>query len=132
MIATRAREAVAGDGKPNIGADASKTALSVADAAKRLMLEQLHRDGIDLVVIREVAYRAVTEASEAGADVTAAAIGATSGAINAARAEKLDVEGAGRAAASGALGAAEQIGEAAAERVRDAIHRRERGLHLAD
>jgi hypothetical protein len=131
-IAARARAAVAGDGTPNIGNDASEAAVSVADAAKRLMLEQLDHDSVDLVVIREVAHRAVVEASEAGADVTAAAVGATMGAVQAARAEGLDVEGPGRAAAAGAFAAATELGDVAAQRVRDAIQRRERGLNLIE
>ncbi len=131
-VASRARRVIAGSSTPNIGTDTSETAISVADAAKRMMLDKIEADGLDLLVIRDVAFQAVTEASEAGADITAAAVGATSGAVASARDEGTDVEGPGRAAAQGAIEAATKLGEIAGRRVREAIERRTRGIHLID
>lgn len=131
-LAGRMRTRVAGDSaRPNIGVDASLTAISVADAAKRTMIERLQESGLHDQVIRQAAFEAVMEASAAGADVTAAAVGAVAGAVDTARALGSSVHEKGSAAAEGAMNAATNLGEVAAERVRDAIVRRGSGLRLS-
>ena len=118
---------------PSVARDAAATAISVADAAKRTMIAAVRDAGeADHPLIHQTARDAVTGAATAGADVTAAAVGAVSGAVHAAHRLEADASAAASAAATGALVAAAELGEPASQRVREAIERRNRGLHIVD
>lgn len=131
-LASRLRASIGGArGVPNIGVDTSTTAVAVADAAKRTMLERIDEVGLELAVIRETAYEAVMEASEAGVDVTAAAVGSVAGVVDMAHTLGADAGPVANAAAEASVAAAASVGEVAAERVREAIKRRARKLRLS-
>lgn len=73
---------------------------------------------------------AASEASAVGADITAAAIGAVEGAVEIAKDTSVSAEEAAVAATNGALEAAGEIGDAAATRVRNAVHGTVRGVKV--
>lgn len=104
---------------------AALTAQAVADAARESVLETMAElDGGADAALTAVATKAVREAATAGADITAAAIGAVDGAAIVASEAGLGRADAATAARLGALTAARDIGPAALDRVERVLDRR--------
>lgn len=104
---------------------AALTAQSVADAARAGVIESV--EGVhspDEGTIASATTRAIREAASAGADVTAAALGALDGAAIVHRDAGLSRSEAITAARGAAIAAADEIGATAAERVRRVLEAR--------
>lgn len=107
---------------PDPGTLASATAVSVHNAAKGTVIgsiREAHEPDGDLLV--STVRRAVVEAAEAGADLTAAAIGAVEGAMEVAHLLGQSRSAAASQAVAGAVEAARSSGAAAGARVREAL-----------
>lgn len=107
---------------PDPGPLASVTAVSVHNAAKGTVIaaiREAHRPDGDLLA--STAHRAVAEAAEAGADLTAAAIGAVEGAMEVAHLLEGSPATAASRAASATVEGAGSSGALARTRVREAL-----------
>lgn len=105
---------------------AALTAQSVADAARATVIEAVEgTEAPDEGTLATATTRVMREAASAGADITAAALGALDGTMIIYPQTGLGRAEATTAARSAAIAAAEEIGAAAAERVRRVLEGRE-------
>jgi hypothetical protein len=117
-------KALHGSGKATAAELASFAAASVANAARGHMIHAIEAvtEAESLAgIVSAAGHAAVREAAEAGADITAAAIGAVEGARMGSHDAGLDEGTAVRAALDGIMGAARGISGVAESRVADAI-----------
>lgn len=119
VVAALARRRTTGPTLPEPAELAGTTAAAVHNAAKGSLIAAVREAQVASgELVERAAFDAVVEAARAGADLTAAAIGAVEGADNVAHLLDGPHPGCGARAARGAIDAADAQGTAAGTRVR--------------
>lgn len=121
-VAARRHRESAEPALPGPGPLAALTADSVHNAAKGAIISQVRQaDLVDGALIESITRDAISQAAAAGADLTAAAIGAVEGSLQVSHLVNGSGPAVGVVAAKAAVAAATSEGDAAGARVRDVL-----------